>query len=90
VAAGVLGWFAGGFHLTDASWVLVTHRWLGTTTVAWSGLVLLLSEVSCWPGRPRTRMWFRVTLIVVTVLVGVTGFFGGAIVFGLDHFTRPP
>ena len=46
VIAGALGWCAGGFRLTDPSWVLMTHRWLGTSTVACAGLVLLLSEAS--------------------------------------------
>ncbi|MCI0457714.1 MAG: c-type cytochrome [Gemmataceae bacterium] len=89
VVAGVLGWFRGGFLLADASWVLRTHRWLGTATVACAGLVLVLSEVSRRPDRRRTRMWFRGTLLVVAVLVLVTGFFGGAVVFGLDHYTWP-
>src|SRR5439155_19685227 len=69
VVAGVLGWFLGGFRLTDASWVLMTHRWLGTSTVASAGLVLVLSEVSRRPDRRRTRLWFRVTLLVAAVLV---------------------
>jgi hypothetical protein len=34
-------------------------------------------------------MWFRITLLFVVVLVLVTGFFGGAIVFGLDHYGWP-
>jgi hypothetical protein len=53
-------------------------------------LVLLLGEVSGRLDRRRTRGWFRVTLLVVTILVLVTGFFGGALVFGLDHYARPP
>jgi uncharacterized membrane protein/mono/diheme cytochrome c family protein len=89
VVAGVLGWFRCGFGLSDASWVLTTHRWFGTSTVACAGLVLALSEVSCRPDRRRTRMWFRVALFFVAVLVLVTGFFGGAMVFGLDHYTWP-
>jgi mono/diheme cytochrome c family protein/uncharacterized membrane protein len=89
VAAGVLGWFLAGFHLTDASWVLMTHRWLGTSTVACAGLVLVLSEASRRPDRRRTRVCFRVTLLVVAILVSTTGFFGGAVVFGLDHYAWP-
>jgi mono/diheme cytochrome c family protein/uncharacterized membrane protein len=90
VVASILGWFVGGFRLTDASWVLMTHRWLGTSTVACAGLVLLLTEVSRRPDRRRTRKWFRVTLLVVAALVLVTGYFGGAMVFGLNHYTWPP
>src|SRR5271157_1272426 len=87
--AGTLGWFLAGFRLTDASWVMMTHRWLGTSTVAFAGLVLVLSELSRRPDRRRTRMSFRVALLVVAVLVSATGFFGGAVVFGLNHYTWP-
>jgi hypothetical protein len=34
-------------------------------------------------------MCCRVTLLVVAGLVLVTGFFGGALVFGLEHYTWP-
>jgi mono/diheme cytochrome c family protein/uncharacterized membrane protein len=87
VGAGLLGWFKGGFQLTDASWVMMMHRWLGTSAVACAGLVLVLSEASRRPDRRRTRLCFRVTLFVVAVLVLITGFFGGAVVFGLNHYT---
>jgi uncharacterized membrane protein/mono/diheme cytochrome c family protein len=90
VVAGTLGWFCGDLRLTDASWVMMTHRWVGTSTVACTGLALVLGEVSHRPDRRRTRIVFRVALLVVTALVLVTGFFGGAVVFGLDHYTWPP
>jgi mono/diheme cytochrome c family protein/uncharacterized membrane protein len=90
VGAGILGWFWGHFRLTDASWAMTTHRWIGTCSVAGAGLVLVLKEVSCRPDRRRTQMWFRVTLLVVAGLVLATGFFGGAVVFGLDHYAWPP
>jgi uncharacterized membrane protein len=89
VAAAILGWFAGGFRLPDTSWVLMTHRWLGTSTVTCALFVLVLSEASQRPDRPRMRTWFRATLIVLAVLVLVTGFFGGAVVFGLGKYTWP-
>jgi uncharacterized membrane protein len=88
VGAGTLGWFLGGFHLTDTSWVLMTHRWLGTSTVACAGLVVLLSEASR-PERRRTRICFRAMLFAVAALVSVTGFFGGAVVYGLNHYAWP-
>jgi heme A synthase len=87
VAAGVLGWFLGEFQLIDASWLLTTHRWLGTATLASAVLLLGLSE---WRRRPEghnRRIWFRAALFVVTGLVLATGFFGGAVVYGLDHYT---
>src|SRR5262249_41587259 len=84
--AGILGWFLGGFQLTDASWIKTTHRWLGTSTVACAALVLVLSERSRHPDRQRSRIWFKVALFIAAVLVSVTGFFGGALVFGLKHY----
>jgi hypothetical protein len=89
LAAGVLGWFSAGFHLRDASWILMAHRWLGTSTVAFSGLVLMLSAVRCHAKRYLTRTCFAVTLLLLAVLVLATGFFGGAVVFGLEHFNWP-
>jgi mono/diheme cytochrome c family protein/uncharacterized membrane protein len=87
--AGALGWLLGGPHLTDASGVLTAHRWLGTATVAWAALVLVLTEVSCRTNRPGVRLWSRLALLVVAVLVLVTGFFGGAVVYGLGHYAWP-
>jgi mono/diheme cytochrome c family protein/uncharacterized membrane protein len=89
VPAGLLGWCCGRFHLSDASGVMMAHRWLGTSTMAGATLVLVLSEMSRRPDRRRTRAWFRFALVVVAVVVLVTGFFGGAVVFGLDHYAWP-
>jgi len=89
VIAGALGWNAGGFRLTNPSWVLMTHRWLGTSTVAWAGLVLVLSEVGRHPDRRGTRLCFRVSLLLLATLVSITGFFGGAVVFGINHHAWP-
>jgi mono/diheme cytochrome c family protein/uncharacterized membrane protein len=88
--AGALGWFLGGFRLTDGSWIMMLHRWLGTSTVAGAGLVLIWGEGSRRPERHRSRAWFRVALLLEAVLGLITGFFGGAVVFGLDHYAWPP
>jgi uncharacterized membrane protein len=87
--AGVLGWFLGGFHLLDDSRVMTIHRWLGTSTVMLAALTLILSEASRNPQRQRTRGWSRVAMLLLTGLVSVTGYFGGAAVFGLDHYNWP-
>jgi mono/diheme cytochrome c family protein/uncharacterized membrane protein len=88
VAAGVLGWLAGGFHLGDGSAVLTAHRWLGSSTVICAGLVLALSEGRLWSS--RLRLWFRITLFAAAGVVLATGFFGGAVVYGLGHYGWPP
>jgi uncharacterized membrane protein/mono/diheme cytochrome c family protein len=88
VGAAALGWSAASARQTDASWVLTAHRWLGTSTVACAGLVLILGEVS--RRSAPFRIWFGITLFGVAGVVLVTGFFGGALVFGLDHYAWPP
>jgi mono/diheme cytochrome c family protein/uncharacterized membrane protein len=89
LAAGTLGWFLGGFQLTDPSWIMSMHRWLGTVTVTWALLVLLLSEWSRRSGRDGTRQAFRITLLGVAGLVLATGFFGGVLVYGFEHYAWP-
>jgi mono/diheme cytochrome c family protein/uncharacterized membrane protein len=88
VAAGSLGWCTGGFHLTDTSWIVTAHRWLGSSTVACAGLALALGEIS---RRSISYVrWFRAVLFGGAGLVMATGFFGGALVFGLEHYHWPP
>jgi mono/diheme cytochrome c family protein/uncharacterized membrane protein len=86
VVAVALGWCRGGFRLSDPSWVVTAHRWLGTTTAIWAQLVLALSEAGRRCGGRGTREAFRLTLFVGAGLVLSTGFLGGALVYGLDHY----
>jgi hypothetical protein len=48
-----------------------------------------LSELSRSPDRRKTRICFRASLVLAVILVSVTGFLGGAVVFGLDHYKWP-
>jgi mono/diheme cytochrome c family protein/uncharacterized membrane protein len=89
VVAGLLGWFVGSSRWADASWILITHSWLGTSTVAFGGAALVLSEMSRRADHSAIRTWFRFVLLFVAVLVLVTGFFGGAVVHGLKHYAWP-
>ena len=90
VIAGLLGWFRGSFRLIDASWVMTTHRWLGTSTVVCAVLALLLGEVRGQPDQRQTRVGVRALLLVAAALALVTGFFGGALIYGLDYHAWPP
>lgn len=85
VVAAVLGWFFGGFHLVDDWWVLTTHRWLGTTTAAWSVLLLVVGERN-YLRADATRRRYRALLFLGATLVGISGFFGGSLVYGLNHY----
>jgi uncharacterized membrane protein len=84
IGAGTLGWFFAGFELVDKNWLLTTHRWLGTSTVICS---LLLGWLA-WRGAKygRSQLWFRLVLLLAVILVSATGFFGGAMLYGLDQY----
>lgn len=86
IAASILGWFFGGFHLSDTNWIMTTHRWFGTSTAIVSVILLWLSEVSRKRRSEIMRYRFRVLLFISATLVSVTGFFGGAMIYGIDHF----
>ncbi|MBK8270060.1 MAG: hypothetical protein IPK83_17890 [Planctomycetes bacterium] len=85
VAATVLGWLFGGFHLVDDSWILTTHRWLGTTTAAWSVLLLVVGERT-FRRADASPTGYRAMLFIGAALVCVTGFFGGSLIYGLTHY----
>jgi uncharacterized membrane protein len=87
LTAGLLGWLFAGLHLVDDRWLMTTHRWLGTGVAASSVLVLILCERSQRSSVSRTA--FRVALFGIALLVSATGFFGGALVYGLDHYAWP-
>jgi plastocyanin len=86
VIAAPLGWaFAVG---RSGTWVLETHRWLGTCLAVLSVIVLVLSERRFRrnlesPPEPNA---FRIALFLAAPLVMATGFFGGAMVYGLRAY----
>ncbi len=87
VVAAALGWFNGGWVLWDEDWTQAAHRWLGTAT---AGLTLLTLAALIRAHRPTPPTHavrrFRVLLFLSGGLVAATGFFGGALVYGIDHY----
>jgi len=83
----ILGWFNGGFLLWDEDWVQAAHRWLGTGTAALL-LLTLASFVRAVGSATTSRavVTYRVALFSTTGALSVTGFFGGALVYGLQHY----
>lgn len=85
LTAAVLGWLFAGIRLTDTDNLLAIHRWLGTGTALWFFALLWASERARRPEHP-SRSLYRFLLFGGTLLVTATGFFGGAMVYGLDHY----
>lgn len=85
VVAAALGWFAGGFYLTDRNQVLMLHRWLGTAIAAAGLLLLYLSATARRaPERPRTIYW--VALGAITIAIAIQGYIGGSFMHGgMNH-----
>jgi uncharacterized membrane protein len=81
VAAALLGWFAGGFYLTDRNIVLMIHRWLGTAIAVFAVvLVYLTAAARRRPEQPRPV--YLVTLGLVTLAIAVQGYLGGTFMHG--------
>lgn len=91
VGAVILGWFFGGFKLVDDDWIMTTHRWVGTAA-GLSALVLAGFAAKAWSGSDSDeglsphRKGYRVALLVAVLLVNANGFFGGALMYGIDHY----
>lgn len=88
ISAAVLGWINASFtsYVGQSASILLWHRWLGTATAAWSivcsGLLILNR---CEEGS-RARQQFRGALLLGAALVGISGFLGSALIYGLDHY----
>ena len=63
---------------------MTTHRWLGTVTALFAALIFVLCERAV--SGAASRRPFRVALFVGAGLVSATGFFGGALIYGIDHY----
>lgn len=79
----LLGWCLAGFGWTDPSWVLTTHRWLGSSVAAAALIVLVLAERSRRdPGKRSIRIAFTIGLVLLIALILAQVFLGRAMVYG--------
>lgn len=84
IAAAALGWFAGGFFLTDRNPVLMTHRW--GTAIAGVGVVLAYMAAAQRKAPERSRTVYFALLGLMTLAISVQGFLGGTFMHGgLNH-----
>lgn len=88
LAAAGLGWVNAYFasYTGQLAPVLKWHRWLGTGTAVWS-VVCAVQVVAfeCAEGS-KDRQRFRGALLLGAALVGISGFLGSALIYGLDHY----
>ena len=88
VAAVVLGWINAYFtsYVGQSASILGWHRWLGTGTGVWSVVCAGLATLGKCEEGTKDRQRFRGALLLGAALVGVTGFLGSALIYGLDHY----
>lgn len=80
--AALFGWFSGGFDFATDDALLQTHRWLGTA-IGVGGLGL---AVWAWRQPEEDRgAGLILGLAVITAAIMAQGWFGGAMVHGMDH-----
>ncbi len=80
--AALLGWLNGGMTVTDTDWLLQVHRWLGTG-IGVGGLALAIWAIKR-PDQDRSTPMIA-SLALITAAIVVQGWFGGAMVHGMDH-----
>lgn len=88
VGATVLGWVNAYFSsYNKATYSLLWwHRWLGTGAGVWALLCAVLLIISNCAEGSQERKRFRGALLAGAVLVGVAGFLGSALIYGVDHY----
>lgn len=89
LATAGLGWVNASFtsYVGQSASILQLHRWLGTFTSLWAaGCAVLLAVAECREGSPE-RQRFRGALLIGAMLIGISGFLGSALIYGLDHYS---
>lgn len=88
VAAAGLGWLNAWFtsYVGQSAAILQWHRWLGTGSAAWALVCAGLLLVGKCEEGSKDRQRFRGALMLGAGLIGISGFLGSALIYGLDHY----
>lgn len=86
--AGVLGWLAGETIPETSQEALDSHRWTGVTLAVFSLIVTILHLRKVGEDG-RSPGWLKFMLLVMAVLVGLAGHWGGEFVWG-EGYLNPP
>ena len=78
----LLGWFNGGWIMTDTDLLMSVHRWLGTGIGAGGLLLGIWAWRRPWEDRGAGMI---LALAAMTIAIAVQGWFGGALVHGAEH-----
>ena len=84
-----LGWATGASanYPPDFSLTFDLHRWMGTAATLTIVVCAVLCELSYRRGNAAVRSGYRVALGLSVILICLTGYFGGTLVYGLNHYT---
>jgi len=88
IVAVALGWINASFasYTGQLAGVLRWHRWLGTSTAVWALLCAGLVVMNDCKEGTKDRQRLRGALLLGAALVGISGFLGSALIYGLDHY----
>ncbi len=89
IAALLLGWATGASanYPPDFSLTFNLHRGIGTFASLAIVVCAILCELSYRRNNAALRSGYRVALGLSVVLISLTGYFGGILVYGLNHYT---
>ncbi len=89
IAAMLLGWATGASANFPPEFSLTfnLHRWMGTSASLAIVVCAVLCELSYRRDNAAMRSGYRVALGLSVVLISLTGYLGGTLVYGLNHYT---
>ncbi len=89
IAAMLLGWATGAsaHYPPEFSLTFHLHRWMGTSSSVAIVVCAVLCELSYRRDNAALRSGYRVALGLSVVLISLTGYLGGTLVYGLNHYT---